>query len=118
MLGQAIPSSGSRVLSVWTLRVLAATIGAAVWVPAVWLLLAGPSHPSDLGAVLRCLPLVAAAALALGGWDWLSQVRFGTCGNLLKFLALMGIVFTVAGCVWVFYWTGRSVLRLTAGRLL
>lgn len=118
MAANAIGQARSDALSRFGVRALAAAMGAAIWTVAVWTIVSGPAHPGDLEIVVRCLPALAAAALALKGWGWLAEHRFGTYGSLFKFLALMGIAMTVVGLVPLGYWTGRGALRITAGRLL
>jgi hypothetical protein len=118
MAEQAIGQERSQTLSHWGLRGLAAAVGAAIWAVAVWTVVSGPAHPGDLEVVLRCLPVLAAVALAATGWDWLSAYRFGSYGSLVKLLALIGIAATGVGLVAISYWTGRSVLRTVAARVL
>jgi hypothetical protein len=118
MAVHAIEQVRGDALSRFGVRALASGIGAAIWAVAVWTIVSGPAHPQDFEIVARCLPALAATALALKGWDWLAEHRFGTYGSLFKFLALMGIAMTVVGLVPLCYWTGRGVLKITAGRLL
>jgi hypothetical protein len=100
------------------LRGLASAIGAAIWGVAVWTVVSGPAHPSNVEIVARCLPVLAATALAAKGWDWLSSYRLGTYGSLVKLTAIIGIALTGVGLIPLSFWAGRSVLKLAAGRLL
>jgi hypothetical protein len=99
--GKILPSLG--------VRLLCFLIGAAIWgIPVLIVVLSGAS---TAGGVVGMILFFVAFFIAMRGWDWFSQYRAGTWGELIKGLALLGIVFTVGGLVFVFFWTGRAVLR-------
>jgi hypothetical protein len=102
----------------WGRRGLGAVIGAATWAAGVGVIVAGPAHPGSLVVVLLCLPLIGAAGLAMNGWSWFSQYRFGTYWHSLKRLALMAVAVTGVGLIPICYWTGLAILRLAGNRLL
>ena len=101
----------------WALRLLATAVGGAVWALALAVVVVGPKNPQGVLAVVLCLPAIGATALALRGWRFLAQYPFGSYGHLLKFLALLAVAATVVGLVPICYWTGRAVLRVSAGDL-
>ena len=51
--------------------------------------------------------------IAVKGWNWLSEYKFGTYGHFLKFLAIMFLMCTVIGNLPVIYWTGKGIFRYT-----
>jgi len=66
------------------------------------------SDAAMVGTVI--LPLVC-VFLAVRGWDWMRDVRFGTYGFLMKYMAIVLLCVTVIGLIPVAFWIGRFICR-------
>jgi hypothetical protein len=68
---------------------------------------------SDAAAIGSSLLPLACVFLAVKGWDWLREVRFGTYGYLMKYMAVILLAVTVVGLVPTAFWIGRFICRKT-----
>lgn len=92
--------------------------GVILWVIAFWLLssIANASGSSNsLSGILVALPLIILFTMAMKGWDWYSEYKFGTNGHAIKFIVMLFIVMTMVGNILVVYWTGRGVAKTIFG---
>jgi hypothetical protein len=83
-------------------------VGLLVWGLVVLLFqlpLAG-AKPFVFGAAV-----FGALLLTMNGWDWLSEYKFGTRGNFIKYFCVLLIAMTGVGLILVAYWTGRGTLQ-------
>jgi hypothetical protein len=93
-------------------------LGAALWsVPAFLLALIGTIHLTEAlkGGLVMCIVAAVAGLIlvAMKGWDrkFFNQ-RPGSYDPFYKFIIIFLISVSVIGNVWVFFWTGRGILRL------
>ena len=101
---------------------LSTVIGAVLWaIPIGLIVLTSRGQSANKGvpafAFICGVMLIALLFIAMSGWKWFSQYKFGTRGHQLKFLALLGVVMSGVGNIFTLYWTGRFVL-VRATRLM
>ena len=104
-------TEGNAVSNKYIPRVMFFLIGVAVWTVLLTLVsLVGKNAPTSVLFVIGVV-LIGAVFLAIQGWDWYSNYKFGSYGSLIKYMVVIFIGCTGIGLLPIAYWTGKGLVR-------
>lgn len=93
------------------LMVKAFVVGAIYWVITIFCITGVQYQNGYLLLIGIVLGFASICYLAVKGWGWHSEWKFGTVGGFIKFFVMLILAFTLVGIIPVAYWTGKGILQ-------
>lgn len=87
-------------------------VGLGLWAVAVFFFIIVSSSTDQSSYLLPGLSFFSLFMLAMRGWNWSPQYKFGIYGFRWKFVVMLFISGTFVGLIPIIYWTGKGTLRV------